>query len=253
MIPVSTVYLLKYSVVTVFLLYACVLDLKERRVPNKVWKLMILLAFPFVVAEFVLNPDLYRIAFAILQFALVFGLAFGLYYLGAYGGADAKALITLSILFPSYPVLEFGSFSFPLLNSGFGIFAFSTLSNSVISAPGLVVILFFRNLLKEGLRGLKGNVFYYFIGYRANVSNLPRFHNLLEYFDSKGKLVRLRRGIEPDEEILYRLRKAYDKGRVEKIWVTPGLPFLVFITAGYLISMFLGNLLFEGIFILMQI
>ncbi|MBO8182192.1 MAG: prepilin peptidase [Archaeoglobus sp.] len=249
----NAIYLVKCCVVAIFLLYASVLDLRERRVPNRLWKFMVLAVIPLVVAEFfALNPDFYQVIFAALQFALMFGLAFGLYYLGAYGGADAKALMVLSLLFPFYPTLNFQSLSLPLLNSGFGVFAFSALSNSVISAPGLVVILFLRNLLKEGLKELKGNVFYYFIGYRADASNLPRFHNLLEYVDSKGKVVRLRRGIEPDEEILYRLKKAYDKGKVKRIWVTPGMPFLVFFTAGYLISIFVGNLLFELIFILMK-
>jgi len=250
----TILYLVKCSITLLFLLYACLLDLRERRVPNRLWKYMIPAIIPLVVAEFLTGKhDLYDFLFACLQFALIFGLAYALYYLGAYGGADAKALMVLSLFFPFYPTLDFQSISFPLLNTGFGVFAFSTLSNSVISAPALVLILFVRNLIKEGFRGIKGNLFYYFIGYRADATNLPKFHNLLEYVDSKGKLVRLRRGVEPDEEILYRLEKAYNKGKIKRIWVTPGLPFLVFITAGYLISIIAGNLLFELIFILMRI
>ncbi len=248
----TAVYLVKCLIVLIFLLYTCLLDIKERRVPNRLWKYMIIATFPLVILEFIVgNHGLYDIMYAVLQFVLIFGLAYGLYYLGAYGGADAKALMVLSLLFPFYPVLDFRSVTLPLLNTGFGVFAFSTLSNSVISAPGLVIILFIRNVVKEGVRGLKGNFFYYFIGYRADVSALPKFHNLLEYVDSKGKIVRLQRGIEPDEEILYRLKKAHERGKISKIWVTPGLPFLVFITAGYLISIIAGNLLFELIFALM--
>ena len=250
----NAIYLLKYSIVAAFLLYACVLDLRERRVPNRIWKVMVIAGIPLVIAEFfALTPNFHNVIFASSQFALMFGLAFGLYYLGAYGGADAKAIIVLSLLFPFYPILKFSTFSLPIFNSGFGVFAFSTLSNSVIAAPGLVVILFMRNLLKEGLKELSGNVFYYFIGYRVDASHLPKFHNLLEYVDPKGKIVRLRRGIEPDEEIIYRLKNAYEKGKIEKIWVTPGLPFLVFITAGFFISAILGNLLLEIISMLMKL
>ncbi len=249
----TAIYLIKCLIALAFLLYACLLDLRERRVPNRLWKYMIVVIVPFVAAEFLVGKhDIYDVLFAFLQFVLIFGLAYALYYLGAYGGADAKALMVLSLLFPFYPTLDFQSITFPLLNTGFGVFAFSTLSNSVISAPGLVLILFMRNLIKEGFRELKGNFFYYFIGYRVDAANLPKFHNLLEYVDSKGKIVRLRRGVEPDEEILYRLKRAYDRGKVKKIWVTPGLPFLVFITAGFLISIIAGNLLFELIFILMR-
>jgi preflagellin peptidase FlaK len=248
----NAIYLLKYAVVACFLFYACVLDLRERRVPNRLWKLMLLSTLPIVFAELlILHPNFFALSFALIKFLLMFGLAIGLYYAGAYGGADAKALILLSLIFPFYPSIKFQLFSLPILNSGFGVFAFSTLSNSVITAPGLVIILFIRNLIREGLKGLKSDLFYYFIGYRVEAMNFPKFHNLLEYVDSKGKVVRLRRGVEPDEEILHRLKKAYEKGKIERIWVTPGLPFLLFITAGYLISIFLGNLLFEVILIFM--
>jgi preflagellin peptidase FlaK len=203
---------------------------------------MIVVLIPVEVAEFlILNYGVQEVIFSILQFAGIFVLSYALYYLGAYGGADAKAFLVISLTFPIYPQF----FSLPLINRGFGIFAFSTLSNSVIAAPFMVISIFIRNLIKEGLKNLKSNIFYYFIAYRVDASSIPKFHNVLEYLNSNGKLVRVRRGIEPDDELLYRLKKAYAEGKIDKVWVTPGLPFLIFITAGFIISVIFGDILYE--------
>jgi preflagellin peptidase FlaK len=126
-----------------------------------------------------------------------------------------------------------------VLGQGFS-FAFSTLANSVVAAPLLLLFMFFRNLAREGVKSLKGNLLYYFTGYRADVSNLPKFHNLLEFIDEKGEFKRVRRAVEPDDRMLSRLRKS----GVDKVWVTPALPFLIFITAGYIVAFILGDLLY---------
>ncbi|WP_290596647.1 MULTISPECIES: A24 family peptidase C-terminal domain-containing protein [unclassified Archaeoglobus] len=233
----SAIDLLKFILVFGFLLYACKLDIESRIVPNRVWKYMLILTLPITIFQIVteLQPQLFYMLAGI-QILMVVSLAYFLYYIGAYGGADAKALMCLSVIFPFYPTFN----GFPMLNFGFGSFAFSTLANSVIAAPALLIGMFIRNLAVEGVRGLKGNFLYYLTGYKAKVDNLPKFHNLLEYVDENGKLRRVRRAVEPDEELIERLRGK----KIETVWVTPALPFLVFITAGYIAAFFLGDLLY---------
>lgn len=233
-------YLLKVIVATLFLIQACKLDLRERRVPNSVWKYMLAVFIPFNLIEFLMLK--YNIFFVLIQFALIFVLSCFLYQIGAYGGADAKAFIALAVAFPIYPNISI----FPLLNQGFGIFAFSTLSNSVVFAPLILVYMFFRNVMKEGLKPIKDNyfyLFYYFIGYRVDAEKIPPFHNLLEFFD--GELTRVMKGREPDDRVLQKLKKARRNGKIEKVWVTPGLPFLIFVTIGFLTSAIFGDMLFE--------
>ncbi len=232
-------YLVKIVIATLFLIYACKLDLRERRVPNRLWKWMLAIFIPLDVVEYFLFG--YDLVFALVQFAIMFAFSYFLYIIGAYGGADAKAFIVLAIAFPVYPEI----WILPLVNKGFGIFSFSTLSNSVIFSPVILLYMFVRNILKEGLKAIRGNFFYYFIGYRVDAANIPRFHNLLEYVDENGRLARLRRGVEPDDKMLQRLKKARENGKLEKIWVTPGLPFLVFVTIGFFVSVVLGDMLFE--------
>lgn len=223
------IYVAKFLICLAIFLKASQLDLKERIVPNRYWKLMLLAVTPFNVVEF-LSYSTFDFVFAIIQIAFVSSLAYLLYKIGAYGGADAKALMALSYAFPHYP--EVGSF--PLLIKGFS-FAFSTLANAVIAAPLLAIYMFLSNLIKGNVS--KGEVFYSFIGTKVRVENFPEFYNLLE-IARDGKVEKVRRGVEPDEKILREL------GKLKKeVWATPALPFLVFLTAGLIVAFFVGDVL----------
>jgi len=231
---VDLFYLLKVILASPFLIYACKVDLEERRVKNKVWKYMLLLFIPVVITEFfIINFNPVR---AMLQFLVIFAISYSFYHLGMWGGADAKALMVLALIFPVHPQI----WILPTLNRGFEILAFSTLSNSVIFSPAVVLFVFLKNV-KRGLKG--GKILYYFTGYKVDADKIPRFHNLLEYMKD-GKLERGRRGIEPNEKIISALIQAKREGKIDGVWVTPGLPFLVFITAGFYISIILGDILF---------
>ncbi len=238
MADTSMIDLLKFSIVLAFLLYSCKLDIDSRIVPNRVWKYMLAATIPIVAFQLLTLPKYPEIYYLVVLFQviMVITLAYILYYIGAYGGADAKAIMCLAIIFPFYPRFD----GLPLLNMGFGSFAFSTLANSVLAAPALLLGMFIRNLFVEGVKGLKGNLLYYMTGYRVKVDRIPKFHNLLEYVDENGKFRRVRRAVEPDDAMLRRLQKS----GIKAVWVTPALPFLVFITAGYIIAFTVGDLLY---------
>lgn len=229
--------LVKISSVFFFLLYACILDIRSRIVPNRVWKFMLLVNFPITAFQIsqIIGERFFLLLFAVMGIIFVIIFSYFLYFLNLYGGADAKALMCLSVIFPFYPEIEF----FPILNNGFGVFAFSVLTNSVIIAPFLVIGIFVRNIFKEGFKGFFKTPLYYLAGYRVSVEKI-RFHNLFEFVDERGILRRVKKAVEPNEEIIARLRSA----GVYKVWCTPALPFLIFITFGYLSAIFLGDLIF---------
>jgi len=223
--------LIKIPVTLFFLLKACEMDLKERRVSNRLWKLMLLVFIPLDILEYFIEP--FNLIFAVFQLAFVFAFCYALYYMGLYGGADAKAIMALAVAYPVYPSF----LAFPLLNRGLGMLAFTTLANSVLAAPILMLVLLLRNAVSGDLMFP-----YCFIGYKANARAIPKFHNLLEYVEGK-KVVRRLRSVEPTDEMLEELRRAVDEGIVKKIWVTPGLPFLCFITVGFVIAILVGDLM----------
>jgi preflagellin peptidase FlaK len=51
-------------------------------------------------------------------------------------------------------------------------------------------------------------------------------------------------GAEIDDTIIERLKNYRTQGKInEDVWVTPGLPYMLFITAGFFIALFYGNLI----------
>ncbi|MCS7144078.1 MAG: prepilin peptidase [Archaeoglobaceae archaeon] len=232
--------LAKILIVFLFLIYACKLDLKSRLIPNRVWKFMLIVTIPITAFQVYLVAILSKALLLFAFFGILFMilLSYLLYRMGTYGGADAKALMCLAVIFPFYPDLEF----FPIVNEGFGVFSFSVLANSVIFAPALMFGLFFRNVIKEGFSGFFKTPLYYIAGYRIEVDKI-RFHNLFEFIDEKGELKRVRRGVEANEELIKRLKKS----KIEKVWVTPALPFIIFITFGYAVAFLFGDILFLAI------
>ncbi len=228
------IYAVKFLLGLLILIKASQLDLKERRVPNVYWKVFAIVMTPLLALEFLeLRYTIFTITLAAFQFAFVSLLAYLLYRIGAYGGADAKAIITLAYAFPVYPSV----YVFPLINKSFS-FSFSTLSNAVVVAPILALYLFFTNVAREGVRGIKGNLLYYFVARKVSVENFPRFYNLLEFVEN-GEIKRVKRGVEANEEILNELKRL----GVKEVWATPALPFLVFITAGYVFAFIFGDAL----------
>lgn len=237
-------HLAKFAIVLSFLIYACWLDIKSRTVPNKVWKFMLIFAAPITFLEMLnyvasLSYLLIIISFAILTVAL----AYVLYAIGAYGGADAKAIMCLALLFPVYPKFSI----FPILDSISFNFGFASLANSVLAAPILMAFMFFRNLIREGFSEMKKSPLYFFVGYRVDVDSIPKFHNLLEVVEG-GEIKRLRRGVEANEELI----NAIKNSKIQRVWVTPALPFIVFITAGYVLAFFVGDVLFYVVSILLH-
>ncbi len=225
--PIDLIHAVKVAVALAFLVEASIMDWRERLISNKLWVYMLMVFIPLDAVEYFVKP--FNLLFAVLQFVFIFFFSYAVYWLGLYGGADAKALMCLAVAFPVYPTF----LNFPLLGTGIGIFAFSTLANSVIAAPFLVVILLIRNLIRGNLEFPQC-----LIGYREKLENV-KFHNLLEYVEG-NKVVKKVRGIEANEEELKKLRR---KG-VKEVWVSPALPFICFMTAGFLISVFLGDLMY---------
>jgi preflagellin peptidase FlaK len=183
---------------------------------------------------------------------LTFAFVYILFQLGVFGGADAKSLIVLSIIFPVYP-------DFFLFNTGFPIhyplplfkdfFAFGIFENAVLLTIVVPLGLALYNLSRMGLRIDKP--LYAFIGYKIKISELSeKCHiKLIEGFEVENNKVKSyfkRGGVELDEEVINELKIASEKYLIgDYIWVTPGLPFMIPITLGFFVATFYGDLITE--------
>ncbi len=164
------------------------------------------------------------------------------YYIGIIrGGADAKALMALALIFPFYPLInglpiiahpeqgaEIIQITFP--------FAFLILMNAAIMhALAGPTIRFLKNLARKDMGFPE-----MFLGYRMDIADVPKnFVWPMEAVrdDEVVLLVFPKRDGNLKEELL----KLRSKG-LERIWVTPKDPFIIPMTLGVAFSAIIGNL-----------
>ncbi len=165
---------------------------------------------------------------------------FLLYQVGAiHGGADAKALMTLAILTPFYPnildfpLIQFSSERVAEAMEIFFPFAFLVLMNSVLFVVWAFLAFFIFNAARRDF-GFPEMI----LGYRMDITEVEKkfVWPMERMVDDERVMVLFPK--KNDENSLKKLKGA----SVSRIWVTPKIPFIVFLTAGFIISVFLGNL-----------
>jgi preflagellin peptidase FlaK len=166
-----------------------------------------------------------------------------------FGGADAKALIAIAIVFPYYPLLDIGGHLFPVLDSiRSPIFSLAVLGNAVLLPIAIVIAYAVRNLITVPLKEIVSNPIALFTGYLMKIDQIKGKHVRLmhRYYEIDGKIQKkiLFGGKDADPETFKKLIAWQKEGKIgDKVWVTPKLPFLIPITMGFLIAVFYGDLL----------
>lgn len=211
------------------LIYASYTDIKTRKVTNKLWILMITIGiFLLTIQLFSTNSiNLYNLAFIPIMILLVY-VFFQLRLL--FGGADAKALMSLAILVPFNPSL----FIFPIYDS---IMPFSWIifANSILIFIIIPISLFFYNAYKKNLE-----LPFCFFGYKININNIKdKFVWSLE----KIKNGQRKFNYIPQEWNQEEIYESYYKQEINMIWVTPKIPFMVPLLIGFIISFIFGDII----------
>jgi preflagellin peptidase FlaK len=237
-----------------FLLYASWSDWKQREVSNWVWIVFAPLAFSLTIAQFVLFAQGLLLTY-LLSFTLTSVMSVALFYAGAFGGADAKALMCIALALPS-PILLV-----PNVRLFLPIFPFTVFSNGVLLAALTAVYALLRNSVwelrsKRGLfAGLENESVWRKItalitGYKVEAHRLEKSPHsyplediiVKENGETQRKLLTFPKD-ETRETIVARILSASREGKIQNgIWVTPGLPLLIFITAGLIIALLVGDL-----------
>ncbi|WP_049983113.1 A24 family peptidase [Halorubrum sp. BV1] len=144
---------LRLLVVPVFA-WAAIRDVRTRRLPNRLWPPLYLFGALLLIWEAaVLWPlagvegRLFLVRAAIsLVFVAPLGYAF--WYLGAFGGADAKALIALAVVFPTFPAYDIAGATLPVVDTQLGVFSLTILTNAVLLGLAYPVGLAALNLVR---------------------------------------------------------------------------------------------------------
>lgn len=241
--------ILKIIFCTPFLLYSCYSDIKTRRVSDYVWYIMLAGGAFFIMYDTSNYGVLYLsrlLISAVLMYIFIeiYSRISIFFNIRMMGGADAKLLLVLSIIFPVYPTI--GNV-FPLIVP-LNLFAFSVLGDAVTVAMIIPIGFAIYNLTKIGLRIDKPA--YIFVGYKTKISELAnkRVWIIQDFEEVNGgiKSSYKRGGTEIDEKAIAKLNNLLKKGLIkDEVWVTPKLPFMIPITLGFFVAIFYGDLIFE--------
>jgi preflagellin peptidase FlaK len=256
--------LARTTLALLFLFYSSWSDWKTREVSDSVWILFAPTAFALTFIELLLYETSNMLVYGI-SFGLTTAFAIILFYSGGFGGADAKALICLALALPFYPqnlltpLLEEISLISPISQI---LFPMTVFSNAVLLAAAAAVYMLLHNIFwhwkagkkifEEGYRNesLGRKILVLITGYKVSVERLKEKWHLYPMEDVeetlekefKRKLVVIPKD-EGRDATVDRLAKAVEAGKIQNtVWATPGLPMLIFITAGLIIALLLGDI-----------
>jgi preflagellin peptidase FlaK len=239
-----------------FLSYASWHDYRSREVSNKVWAFYAPLGLTLTLLHVFMTNNLSLLLVLGITFSVFAGITIPLFYLGFFGGADVKAFLCISLAMPFPPISPF-----PYLGVVSPLYGMSIFGNAVIVSALTAVAMVLYNLFwyaRTGTKLFEGlgheptikKLVAMFTGYKIEVSEFRSKLHLAPMEEpsqgENGRLVRtLRLFIRTDED-----REAINAqieellGDRQTIWVTPYLPFIVFITIGFVLTLLIGDVLF---------
>ncbi len=151
-----------------------------------------------------------------------------------FGGADAKALMALAILVPIQPLM----WNFPLLRQSLYMpGSWIIFANATILFLLIPLSLLLYNASKRNLKFP-----HCLLGYVISVEKAKQSFvwPMEKIRDGKRKLMYMPKKFEVDEELA-----EFEKLGITDIWVTPKIPFMIPLLAGFLATFILGDILLQ--------
>lgn len=228
---ITDIYTVNFATAAVMLLFTSYLDLKSREVPDKVWLIfggigVGLQAYEVAIGETILIQLVIGVGLG----ALV---GMGLFFFGFYGGADGKALLVLGLLIPHF-VPKVGIYSItPLMILTNGVLV-SVLLPLALLLYNSYMLLSGKSIFEGFNEPLHRKILAAILGYRQN--GKPR-----EFQFSMEKDITSESGTVVSRKFDFSLMRD-DFETKSGTWVTPGIPLLVFFTAGFFLLLAYGDL-----------
>ncbi len=248
---------------SIFLFYSSWSDYKTREVSNSVWVIFAPIALILTLIEVFLYESS-QLLFYGFCFGLTAAFAIILFYSGGFGGADSKALMCLALALPFFPKKLFN----PLLAGGISplsqiLFPITIFSNSVLMAAATGIYMFLHNIFwhkKTGRKLYEGTlakesfvkkIVVLITSYKVSVAKLKEkwhVYPMEDIEETEEGMFRRKLVVIPKDEgrnaIVERLATAVETGNIDDhVWATPGLPMLIFITAGLIIALLFGDII----------
>jgi len=207
----------------VMLSSATIIDIRKREISDLMW--IVFGAISVILLLF--EQDIIQAAFGVGFSLIVAPIVLILWRFGLFGGADALGLIVLASLAPMATL------------SDSVVSPFSVVVNSALLSITPMIVNFTRNsiriLRKDNIfqdfdEPTSKKIFAMFIGYK---SKNPKYSFSLE--TQIGKKKRLNITLHNSDTAEY--------CNTPNTWVTPGLPFMIFIFGGFILQLFFGDVI----------
>jgi preflagellin peptidase FlaK len=251
----ATVQLTGIIVSLAVLAVASVSDLRTREVSNYYWLFYGPIALTLFLAQILTSDNWFIVG---VSGGITIVIAFVMFQVGLVGGADSKALMCLGLAMPALP-----SFIAPYWQSPFAFYPFPivVLVNSFLLSISAGLFIMGKNLF---VRARSGGLFRGF----ERESLLRKALVIFTSYKTSFSLLRTRPYLYPAEQVdlvdskpvrHFRLVSSVEQERNEMVselepytaqglysdgvWVTPGLPHLIFILGSLVVSLVLGDLL----------
>lgn len=237
--PVNDFQLIRISIAAIMLAISSFLDYRYRSISDLLW---IFFGIVIVIIYFFDFPDYNNGILYLISIGLAAGISFGIYRCGLFGGADVLALVTLSAILPTY-----GSNQEGILAQKITIFVpfvpLIILTNAAIlstsqvlfnMARNFVYFIKYRGKLFEGFKGepIERKILAIIVGYKSKGKANNRFGFAIERNSNGRKQFDF--GLQPAETAEFESR--------DDVWVTPGLPFIIYLFGGFITMIFVGDL-----------
>jgi len=221
-------YLTNYNIIgiglaLVMLIVGSIIDVWKREIHDYYWIGFGSVGFLLVFLSSDLISDLLTIGFALIiaPFVIV------IWRLGLFGGADAFALVALAVIAPMATI------------SVNPVTPFTTLSNAAV----LFIIPFLINVMRNIIAQIRGEQIFegfdesagkklaaILMGYKAKN---PKFGFAIEKIENGKKKLDLAIHHSENQEFCTK----------PNTWITPGIPYLLLITGGFIIQILYGDIL----------
>ena len=223
----SNVYNLRILAALMMLAIATGLDIWKREINDALWIVFGVVAVVLIFFE----PDLFHTLQIIGLSMIIAPLVLVMWRLGIFGGADAFGLIVLAALAPSISL------------SNNLITPFTTLTNAAIFSTSPLFVNAIRNLLalsrhENIFEGIDENrikkTFAIFLGYRAES---PKYSFSMEKMVGNSKKL----------DFSFHNADRDTFCNTKNTWVTPGMPYMLYIASGFVMQLLFGDIIFSVI------
>jgi preflagellin peptidase FlaK len=238
-----------------FLIYSSWSDIVSREVSDRVWLIFYPVGLVLMSIRLIVQTGSWLVILVSIVSTAVIGLLLPL--LGLWGGADGKGFICLALMNPLVP-----AFSGNLFHIVDPLFPLVVFSNAYVASIASLLYPIQRNLrtfrrhgVFEGMEHERHlhKVAAFLTGYQVSIGELESKPHLFLLESVHRQESTIRRDFEFNPRIdldrskeLAEIKEAAGSGLLRGgIWVSPGLPFLVFVTLGLAISLLLGDIVWS--------